>query len=160
MKEIPIPKRSVVGITDRQKLLRLRRRALSRLARWVLEQEAHHPVEVSFLFVEDREIAELNHRYLGRSGPTDVLAFSQPKQPPGPFLPLLGDVVISTETVSEQSGRWSRTVDEEFLVCLIHGLLHLLGYRDDNTVSRRMMADRQEELARRWKRGGEWFLTR
>lgn len=149
-----------VSLADRQGLFEIRPAALTRLARWVLEREGSGPTEVSFALVSDREIADLNRRYLGRAGPTDVLAFPQPSSPaPAPISPL-GDVVVSAERAASQAGDWGKTAEEELLLCLIHGLLHLLGWRDGSPADRRAMAGRQEDLARRWKEEVGWSLTK
>ena len=60
--------------------------------------------EVSLLLVEDREMAEYNRRYLGRQGPTNVLAFPMQEGPFPEINPhLWGDVVISTETAGREA---------------------------------------------------------
>ncbi|MBI4764568.1 MAG: pyridoxine 5'-phosphate synthase [Deltaproteobacteria bacterium] len=107
--------------------------------------------EVSLLAVEDREIAGYNRRYLGREGPTNVLAFPMqeglfPKINPH----LWGDVVISTETAGREAREAGITPSERFQFLLIHGLLHLIGY--DHEVSRsearRMESKTREIMAR------------
>jgi rRNA maturation RNase YbeY len=56
---------------------------------------------------------------------------------------LLGDVIISVEKAAEQAKERSRTLDEEMVTLLIHGILHLLGYdherspKDAGTMHRR-----------------------
>ena len=63
--------------------------------------------ELSLLFVDDREIQELNHRFLGRNKPTNVLAFSMREGEFSSLHPsLLGDLVISTQTARRQSRQW------------------------------------------------------
>jgi len=88
-----------------------------------------HEGELSVLFTDDKRMAELNHRYLKRQGPTNVLAFPMLSGSPPPFPSgMLGDVVISVDTAISESRELGepllRTVDR----LLIHGILHLLGY--------------------------------
>ncbi len=151
---------SRVRIADRQRIVTIRRSAVARLARWVLEREGAPPAEISIVLVEDGEISGLNRRWFGRTGPTDVMAFPQPSLPAPSGLPPLGDVVVSTETVARQAESWEGSVGGELLVCLIHGLLHLLGWRDDGVESRRAMEQRQRALAGRWKEKRGWSLIK
>jgi probable rRNA maturation factor len=90
---------------------------------------ALHESELSVLFTDDRTISGLNQSYLGRHGPTDVLAFpmfngSSPSLPPE----MLGDVVISVDTAVKESARLGEPLERTIFRLLIHGILHLLGY--------------------------------
>ena len=78
----------------------------------------------------DPAIRELNRRYRSRDTPTDVLSFPLADE----VCPdLLGDVVISVETLRRQARQRKRSMADELLRLLIHGILHLLGY--DHEVS-------------------------
>lgn len=78
----------------------------------------------------DPAIRELNRRYRNRDIPTDVLSFPLADE----VCPdLLGDVVISVDTLRRQARQRKRSVADELLRLLIHGVLHLLGY--DHEVS-------------------------
>ena len=105
-----------------------------RLAHSVLEAEGvHGDAELSMLFVDEESIADLNKRFLGKDGPTDVLAFpvdgpelaDWPEDGPPPEL---GDVVVCPDAASDPL---------ETLV--VHGLLHLLGH-DHETDDGEMLA--------------------
>lgn len=79
--------------------------------------------------MDDAEISVLNTDYLGRSGPTNVIAFPMTEGPFGSLTPgLLGDVVISVETVHVQAVGGGFTLEELLDFYLIHGILHLIGY--------------------------------
>jgi rRNA maturation RNase YbeY len=69
----------------------------------------------------------LNRQYRGRDSSTDVLAFSI-REAPGPVSRLMGDVVISIPAVYRQALDHRHSVDDEFAMLLIHGILHLCGY--------------------------------
>ncbi len=92
-------------------------------------------MELSVLFTDDREIATLNERYLGRKGATDVLAFPMAGGPePSPPTPMLGDVVISLETALKESEELGVSVTELVDRLLIHGILHLLGFDHETSA--------------------------
>lgn len=85
--------------------------------------------ELSVLLTDDHRISELNSRYLGREGPTNVLAFPMEGGPgPGVKTEMLGDIVVSVETALRESGEQGRSLGETIDRLLVHGLLHLLGY--------------------------------
>ena len=85
--------------------------------------------EISLLVCNDRFISELNRRYRNRTGPTDVLSFSmQGGECINNPAPVLGDIVISTETAERQARDEGVGFKREFMLLFIHGLLHLLGY--------------------------------
>lgn len=90
--------------------------------------------ELSILLVDDSRIAELNKAYLGRSGPTNVIAFPMQE---GQFdninSYLLGDVVISMETADREGKIGGITTEERFNELLIHGILHLFGFDHEET---------------------------
>ncbi len=85
--------------------------------------------ELSILIVDDPQIAELNQRYLNRTGPTNVIAFPMQEGQFSDINPsLLGDVVISIETAEKEALDADLNVEDRFNDLLIHGILHLFGY--------------------------------
>jgi len=116
------------------------------LARAVLaDRGVGGDAEVSLLFVDEPTIAELNEQFLGRDGPTDVLAFPI-EEAPGPGgrspdfggtgpgsepvdepLVLLGDVVICPAVASRNATEHRSSDEDELALLVVHGLLHLLG---------------------------------
>ena len=102
-------------------------RKLKSVARKVLEIVEQDQAELCLVLTGNAEIQELNAKFRKRNYPTDVLSF-----PAGEELPvgvqLLGDVVISVEKAREQAKQRARTLDEEIVTLLIHGIVHLLGY--------------------------------
>ncbi|MEW6267636.1 MAG: rRNA maturation RNase YbeY [Thermodesulfobacteriota bacterium] len=85
--------------------------------------------ELSIVLTDDDGIARLNLEYLGRPGPTNVIAFPMREGPFGDLNPgLLGDVVISVETARRQAEAGRLSGQEMLDFYLIHGILHLLGY--------------------------------
>ncbi|MFH1038493.1 MAG: rRNA maturation RNase YbeY [PVC group bacterium] len=148
-----------IRIINRQRRLSLDRGGVESLAGWVLGREGRREGEVSLVFLNDAGIRELNRRYLGRDYPTDVLSFPQNEGPAVPLHPwFLGDVVLSTGRVVRQAPDHGQSAEDELALCLIHGVLHLLGYRDRPAGCRRKMSRREEQLLRAWKRKKRWSL--
>ena len=105
--------------------------------------------ELSLTLCDDSTIAELNQRYRGKQGPTDVLSFSllegEHAERRGA---LLGDVVVSLETAEVQARRGRRSLDDEVLRLLIHGTLHLLGHDHEAPDEARRMRAEERRLWR------------
>jgi len=81
-----------------------------------------HPYNVSLVFVSNRKITQLNKKFLGRNFPTDVMAFTISKN--------YGEIIISAEKAIENSTFYNNTPEKEIIYLIIHGFLHLQGYRD------------------------------
>jgi rRNA maturation RNase YbeY len=111
--------------------------------RKVLKDLGCHEGELSILFTDDAGIAELNERYLGRKGPTNVLAFPMSGGPPPDAASgMLGDVVVSFERAMDESHQSGEPFIETVYRLLIHGILHLLSYDHEASSEE---ADRMEE---------------
>jgi probable rRNA maturation factor len=119
---------------------------LGRDARRLLRGLGREDAELSLLLVSDREMRALNRRWRGRDRPTDVLSFPQDDARG----PLLGDVVISIDTARRQAAEQRTTVGREAGRLLIHGLLHLLGYDHERSVTEARRMQRRERALARW----------
>ncbi len=90
-------------------------------------------------FVSDRAMRQLNRRWRGKVGTTDVLSFPAGQDEfEGLAGATLGDVVISVEQAARQAREHGLTFEEEVAQLILHGLLHLCGYdheRDDGEMN-------------------------
>ncbi len=122
-----------------------RRDRLVRLAERVCSGESvAGDIEISLFLCDDPDIAELNRRFGGDSGPTDVLSFEQEGRPVASPRPL-GDVVISAETAERNCGGDRALLRAEIELLFCHGLLHLLGYDHQSARDRGRMQQKQAE---------------
>jgi probable rRNA maturation factor len=147
--------------------------ALTRLAEQVLLAEGVRGAsELSLYFVDEPTIADLNERFLGGSGPTDVLAFPIDDDLPesgrspdagstGPDRPaveasevplLLGDVLICPKVAERNAPAHAGTYRDEMGLLVVHGVLHVLGMdhadEEETTV---MQARERQHLAAFWQ---------
>ena len=104
--------------------------------------------ELSLLVVDDDGIAPLNHQYLGRKGPTNVIAFPMQAGEFSDVSPhLLGDVVISVETCQREAEAAGITFEKRLSELLIHGILHLFGYdHEKSSAEARRMEQKSNAL--------------
>ncbi|MBN1418102.1 MAG: rRNA maturation RNase YbeY [Planctomycetes bacterium] len=94
---------------------------------------------VSLVFADDAMIRETNRKWLRRDRPTDVIAF--PLE--GPEDPILGEVMVSAETAAREALARGIPAERELLLYVVHGVLHVLGYEDGDSRSRRRMRARE-----------------
>ncbi|MFZ7103456.1 MAG: rRNA maturation RNase YbeY [Peptococcaceae bacterium] len=128
--------------------------SLAGIAAKCLEIEKVKPVaEISLVFVDDRQIQELNKTYRGKDQPTDVLSFSllETTEDEPPIIAeeselLLGDIIISLETAGNQAKDYGHSLEREISYLMVHGLLHLLGYDHVREEDKKVMRAREEEL--------------
>lgn len=105
--------------------------------------------DVTVLITDDDVITDLNRRFLGVDGPTDVLSFPAQNEESGFVLPpdfvsapYLGDIIIALPYTQRQARRLNRPLVDELMLLVVHGALHLLGY--DHAAS--------DEKAEMWAR--------
>ncbi len=127
----------------------------------VLETLGVAPCELSVSFVGDPYMQELNRSYRGKDESTDILSFVQDEDvedfiwpelsfngdsaPPAEFK-VLGDMVISIDTLKRNAQSFSVDFDEELFRLLIHGLLHLLGFDHASNDASEPMLVQQEQI--------------
>ncbi len=114
----------------------------------LLKALQHENSELSLTFVSDQEIQQLNSQYREADRPTDVLSFPQWDDAFDEY-PLLGDVVVSVEMAQRQALDHHLALDEELILLVIHGILHLLGWDHDNPDDEREMQEKTGELFER-----------
>jgi probable rRNA maturation factor len=129
------------AVADRQTALRLPVRRLREVVKTVLTGEGVTDAAVSLALVDDPTIHDLNRRFLSHDEPTDVITFDLR---PRPEAPLEGEIVISTDTARAAAGRLGHAPEDEALLYVIHGLLHLCGYDDRSPALRKAMRAREQ----------------
>lgn len=111
----------------------------------VIVEEGKTPGDLCFVFTNDKTILELNRRFLKHDYFTDVISFSGSDNNV-----ISGEIYISIDTVKRNSEIYKVGISEEVLRVMIHGVLHLCGYRDDNEEIKKDMIWKQEELIERY----------
>ncbi|MBI9076736.1 MAG: rRNA maturation RNase YbeY [Desulfatibacillum sp.] len=108
--------------------------------------------ELSILIVDDVRMAELHEEYVGKKGPTNVLAFPMTEGPFNEINPeILGDVVLCTGVAAREAEDGGTDLDTRLLELLIHGILHLLGHDHGEPEEAQLMQVRESELFEKLK---------
>jgi probable rRNA maturation factor len=185
MRDGPSPRRRAGGeegdpevfVADEQSDVEVDTLHLTRLAGAVLEAEGvRGGCELSLYFVEEAVIADLNQRFMGGEGATDVLAFpidddlgdvgrspdaSSPGPDRAPIDPgdvpvLLGDVVVCPRVAAVNAPTNTGSypghdggVADELALLVVHGILHVLGMDHAEPQETAVMQARERELLAR-----------
>lgn len=96
---------------------------------------------VNYIFCSDEYILEVNKQYLSHNYYTDIITFDYCK---GDIVS--GDLLISLDTIQSNSQAFNTDYTSELHRVMIHGVLHLLGYKD-GTESEKVEMRFQEDTA-------------
>jgi len=122
-------------------------RLLRRVAEHTLRSEGFVRGALSIALVGSRAMSTLHARYLGRRGPTDVLAFDLGTD--RSLRHVEGEVIICADLAARRArarrGRRS-AFHAELALYAVHGILHLAGYDDGAPADYRRMHAREDEL--------------
>ena len=130
-----------ITITNRQKKLRIDRKRMHQAVQAILQDAAITDARIGVAIVGDPAIAKLHSEFLNDPTPTDVLSFVL-EQAPGM---LEGEVVVSADTAASSAPQFGCTAEEELLLYVIHGTLHLVGYDDAGPRARAVMRKREKK---------------
>lgn len=79
---------------------------------------------VAVLLTSDEAVAELNQRFRGKAGPTNVLSFPASANPENH----LGDIALAYGVCAREAAEQGKTLEQHLSHLVVHGVLHLLGY--------------------------------
>ena len=90
--------------------------------------------QIFIWFISDRRMALLHRKFLGQSGPTDVLTFQH------------GEIFISVDTARRHAHAFENSLLRELKLYIVHGLLHLHGFDDQTQTEADKMRVAQEKI--------------
>ncbi|MCC6372599.1 MAG: rRNA maturation RNase YbeY [Bacteroidia bacterium] len=105
----------------------------------VIESQKKKKGEINFVFTNDEELLDINTKFLQHSTYTDIITFDSCE---GKVIN--GDIIISVERVAENAKKFKVSFETELHRVMIHGVLHLLGYKDKSkkeAAEMRLMED-------------------
>ena len=104
---------------------KLKRRSTTNWITETINLEEKSIGDISFIFCSDDYLLEVNKKYLTHDYYTDIITFDYVE---GGLIS--GDIFISIDRVKENAKLFSTSVENELNRVLVHGVLHLLGYKD------------------------------
>lgn len=107
----------------------------------VAEQEKHIIDSIEYFFVSKKRILEINQEFLNHNYHTDIITFDDT------FLrKVKGEIYICPEIVYENASEYSQGDNaSELARVIVHGLLHLVGYRDESPEDREIMRSKENQ---------------
>jgi len=116
------------------------------LKKWissVIEKKKRKPGDLNFIFCSDEHLLGINRQYLNHDTYTDIITFDYSKE--DVKLPVSGDIFISIDRVKENAGKFSKSFENELHRIIIHGTLHLLGYKDKTKAAKQEMTMEEDK---------------
>ncbi len=106
-------------------------------------EAAGKPIDVvGIAIVDDGRIRTVNRRFRNTDAATDVIAFDAEEEAGR----RTGEVIVSAETAARQADQAGHSLHAELCLLVAHGVLHALGYEDDDEDSRARMERLQERV--------------
>lgn len=104
-----------------------------------IQKEGKNTSEISFIFCSDDYLLDINRQYLDHDYYTDIITFDYVEGDD-----VSGDVFISIDRVRENAETFQVSFQNELNRIIIHGVLHLLGYKDKEADEKKMMTGKED----------------
>ena len=107
----------------------------------VLKDSSYDAISLNIIFSDDTNLSRLKLKYFNEDVLTDVLAF-----PIQNDTKLEAEIYISYDRAISSSKEFNVSLNSEIIRLIVHGILHLLGYRDNDDELKKVMFDKQESI--------------
>lgn len=118
---------------------KIRRKLTSGWIKNTIDTEGKITGDISFIFCSDDYLLEVNRKFLQHDYFTDIITFDYVDNNH-----ISGDIFISVDRVKENAVMFSKTFENELYRILIHGILHLLGYKDKEIRDKVLMTEKED----------------
>jgi rRNA maturation RNase YbeY len=119
-----------------------------KIKQWItsaIEKEKHSLKSLNYIFCSDQALLQQNIQYLQHNTLTDIITFDLSERAGQ----VEGEIYISIDRVKENASKYSKTFEDELHRVLIHGVLHLVGYRDKKPTQKAAMRKREDYYLKR-----------
>ena len=120
-----------------------------RISLWLLDvikNEEKILNEISYNFCSDSELLKVDKEFLNHDTLTDIITFDY-----SDLSGLSGEVLISTVRVKENAQEFSQVFDVELRRVMVHGVLHLCGFKDKTDAEKRLMTEKEDFYLSRFR---------
>jgi rRNA maturation RNase YbeY len=100
----------------------------------IVEEEKKQLGQINFVFTSDEELLKTNIQFLNHNTYTDIITFDNCVNKE-----IIGDILISIERVKDNADKFNVEFKEELRRVIIHGVLHLCGYKDKKASEKEIM---------------------
>ena len=114
-----------------------------KIKRWIkqaIADESFKLQEINFIFCSDEYLLQINNQYLQHDYYTDIITFDNSEKDSS----ILGDIFISIDRITDNASQLTIPFEQELHRVIIHGVLHLLGYKDKNKVDKAQMTAKED----------------
>ncbi|MFT4154157.1 rRNA maturation RNase YbeY [Parafilimonas sp.] len=105
----------------------------------LFRHEGANLARLNYIFCSDNYLLEINRQYLNHDTLTDVITFPFSKEGE----PILGEIYLSVERIKENAKTFEAEYQNELLRVMIHGALHLCGYKDKTKIQKEQMRGKE-----------------
>lgn len=112
------------------------------ITKWIkssIKKESKKVGEISYIFCSDEYLLKLNQEYLNHDTYTDIITFDYTEGET-----ISSDIFISIDRVKENSIKFKTSFDKELSRVIIHGILHLIGYKDKASQDKEQMRSKED----------------
>lgn len=134
--------KTLINIDRRSNCVRLAKKTIADIVSFVSAAEGRRVAELDLAIVSSAEMAEMNDRFLGHRGDTDVITFDLTEDGQD----IVVQLIVCDEVAVRVAGENNLSPKQELSLYIIHGLLHTMGYDDITPAKFRCMKKRQNEL--------------
>lgn len=106
----------------------------------VITSESYVLGEINYVFCDDNYLHKINVEYLDHDTLTDIITFDN-----SIGTMIYSDIVISVERVADNAKDFNVSFEEELKRVIIHGVLHLCGYKDKSESEALLMRQKENE---------------
>jgi probable rRNA maturation factor len=109
----------------------------------VIKKEKKETGDINYVFTSDEELFKMNVKYLGHNTYTDIITFDYTEKKT-----VNGDIFISVHRVQDNAEKFKVGFEEELHRVMIHGILHLCGYKDKSKTDSDLMRKKENTALR------------
>lgn len=106
----------------------------------IVKQEGKTVGNISYFFCTDKYILKINLQFLNHDFYTDIITFDYSEKKK-----IEGEIFINIERVKENAGAFKQAFQTELMRTVIHGILHLCGYKDKTPADKKRMRIKEDE---------------
>jgi probable rRNA maturation factor len=116
------------------------RRIVKQWIKDTIISEGYKLSELNFILCSDEYLLRINQDYLQHDNYTDVITFDNSEE----LKMIVGDIFISIDRIKENAANFNTQTLTELCRVMIHGTLHLLGYKDKAKGDKKLMTEKED----------------